>query len=92
MPEKKVKYSEIIADRLSKSGWSWGCVAVVNDEGSQIFVVDGSCSIGSWSDRRVTSTTGMALLEAYGLNALTREKGCSAYGDRTRFALFAALR
>jgi hypothetical protein len=30
--ESNVKYWEIIADRLSKSGWSWGCVAVVNDE------------------------------------------------------------
>ena len=85
MPEKKVKYSEIIADRLSKSGWSWGCVAVVNDEGSQIFVVDGSCSIGSWSDRRVTSTTGMALLEAYGLNALTRAKGAAHTGIEPTF-------
>jgi hypothetical protein len=40
MPEKKVKYWEIIADRLSKSGWSWGCVSVVNAEGRGIFVVD----------------------------------------------------
>jgi hypothetical protein len=38
--ESNVKYWEIIADRLSKSGWSWGCVAVVNDEGRVIFVVD----------------------------------------------------
>ncbi len=35
-----MKYWEIIADRLSKSGWSWGCVAVVNDEERGIFVVD----------------------------------------------------
>jgi hypothetical protein len=32
----RVKYWEIIADRLSKSGWSWGCVAVVNTEGRGI--------------------------------------------------------
>jgi hypothetical protein len=31
--KKKVKYWEIIADRLSKSGWSWGCVAVINAAG-----------------------------------------------------------
>jgi hypothetical protein len=35
-----VKYWEIIADRLSKAGWSWGCVAVVNGEGRDIFVID----------------------------------------------------
>jgi hypothetical protein len=40
MPEKKVKYWEIIADRLSKSGWSWGCVSVISDEGRGMFVVD----------------------------------------------------
>jgi hypothetical protein len=26
-----MKYWEIIADRLSKSGWSWRCVAVVKE-------------------------------------------------------------
>jgi hypothetical protein len=35
-----MKYWEIIAERLSKSGWSWGCVSVVNTEGREIFVVD----------------------------------------------------
>jgi hypothetical protein len=35
-----MKYWEMIAARLSKSGWSWGCVAVVNDAGLGIFVVD----------------------------------------------------
>ena len=35
-----MKYWEIIAERLSKSGWSWGWVSVVSAEGRQIFVVD----------------------------------------------------
>lgn len=35
-----MKYWEIIADRLSKSGWSWGCVAITADQGRAIFVVD----------------------------------------------------
>ena len=35
-----MKYWEIITDRLSKSGWSWGCVSVVNEEGRGISVVD----------------------------------------------------
>ncbi len=28
-----VKYLEIIADNLSRSGWSWGCVATVDSNG-----------------------------------------------------------
>jgi hypothetical protein len=30
----------IIADNLSKAGWSWGCVATVDYEGRTIFVAD----------------------------------------------------
>jgi hypothetical protein len=33
-------YWEIIADRLSKVGWSWGCVSTINSNGQTIFVVD----------------------------------------------------
>jgi hypothetical protein len=35
-----VKYWEIIADNLSKAGWSWGCVAAVDREGRTIWIVD----------------------------------------------------
>jgi hypothetical protein len=35
-----VKPWEIIADNLSKAGWSWGCVATVDFEGRTIFVAD----------------------------------------------------
>ena len=31
---------KIIADNLSKSGWSWGCVATIDREGQTIFVAD----------------------------------------------------
>jgi hypothetical protein len=34
------KYWEIIADNLSKAGWSWGCVATVASNRRTIFVVD----------------------------------------------------
>jgi hypothetical protein len=33
-------YWEIIADDLSKAGWSWGCVASVDREGRTIWIVD----------------------------------------------------
>jgi len=35
-----VKYCEIVADNLSKTGWSWGCVSGVDSRGRTIFVAD----------------------------------------------------
>jgi hypothetical protein len=35
-----VKYWEIVADNLSKAGWSWGCVSAVDSNGRTIFVAD----------------------------------------------------
>jgi len=35
-----VKYWEIIADNLSKAGWSWGYVSTVDSNGQTIFVAD----------------------------------------------------
>jgi hypothetical protein len=35
-----MKYWEIIADNLSKAGWSWGCVSALDSEGRTIWIVD----------------------------------------------------
>jgi hypothetical protein len=35
-----MKYCEIIADNLSKAGWSCGCVSAVDSRGRTIFVAD----------------------------------------------------
>jgi hypothetical protein len=35
-----VKNWEIIADNLSKAGWSWGCVSAINSNGQTIFIAD----------------------------------------------------
>jgi len=32
--------AEIIADNLSKAGWSWGCVSPMDSNGRTIFVAD----------------------------------------------------
>jgi len=32
--------AEIIADNLSKAGWSWGCVSVLDCDGRTSFVAD----------------------------------------------------
>ena len=35
-----MKCWEIIADNLSKAGWSWGCVSAVDSSGRTIWIVD----------------------------------------------------
>jgi hypothetical protein len=35
-----VKYWEIIADNLSKGGWSWGCVSAIDYNGRTIWIAD----------------------------------------------------
>jgi hypothetical protein len=35
-----VKYWEIIADNLSKTGWSWGCVSAIDSNGRTIWIAD----------------------------------------------------
>jgi len=36
----KMKYWEIIADNLSKAGWSWGCISAVDSNRQTIWIVD----------------------------------------------------
>jgi hypothetical protein len=35
-----VKYWEIIADNLSKAGWSWGPVSAIDSNGQTIWIAD----------------------------------------------------
>jgi hypothetical protein len=35
-----MKYWEIIADNLSKAGWSWGCVSAIDSNGRTIFIAN----------------------------------------------------
>jgi hypothetical protein len=35
-----MKYWELIADKLSKAGWSWGCVSAIDSDGRTIWIVD----------------------------------------------------
>jgi hypothetical protein len=37
---RPVKHWEIIADNLSKAGWSWGCVSAIDSEGRTIWIAD----------------------------------------------------
>jgi hypothetical protein len=38
---------EIIADNLSKAGFSWGCVATIDSNGQTIWIVDAHCGDGN---------------------------------------------
>ena len=40
LKKKAVKYWEIIADNLSKAGWSWGCVTAIDSNGRTTWIVD----------------------------------------------------
>jgi hypothetical protein len=35
-----MKYWEIIAENLSKAGWSWGCVSALDSNGRTIWIAD----------------------------------------------------
>jgi hypothetical protein len=35
-----MKYWEIIADKLSKAGWSWGCVSAIDSQRRTIWIDD----------------------------------------------------
>ena len=35
-----VKNWEVIADNLSKAGWSWGCVSAIDSAGRTIWITD----------------------------------------------------
>jgi hypothetical protein len=53
-----VKYWEIIADRLSKAGWSLGWVSAIDSEGRTIWIVDAH-GYGKrfvvWADEKLTA-------------------------------------
>jgi hypothetical protein len=35
-----VKFWEVIADNLSKAGWSWSCVSAIDSNGRTIWIAD----------------------------------------------------
>jgi hypothetical protein len=54
-----LNYWEIIADNLSKAGWSWGCVAALDAQGRTIWIADAHCDDGKWfivrADEKLTA-------------------------------------
>ena len=35
-----VQYRELVADKLSAAGWSWGCISAIDSNGRTIWIVD----------------------------------------------------
>jgi hypothetical protein len=56
-----VKYWEIIADNLSKAGWSWGCVSAIDSNGRTIWITDAHRGDGKRfvvrADEKLTAST-----------------------------------
>jgi hypothetical protein len=54
-----VKYWEIIADNLSKAGWSWGCVSAIDSSGRTIWIADAHRGDGKryvvYADEKLTA-------------------------------------
>jgi hypothetical protein len=49
-----MKYWEIIADNLSKAGWSWGCVSAIDSSGRTIWIADAHRGSNGYSARLST--------------------------------------
>jgi len=64
---------EIIADNLSKAGWSWGCVSAVDSNGRTIFTVDAHRDGQHFIVRANEKLTAFVELESAIFNALKLE-------------------
>jgi len=57
------RYWEIIADNLSKAGWSWGCVSAIDSQGRTIWIADAHRDDGKRfimrADEKLTSSNMM---------------------------------
>jgi hypothetical protein len=64
-----VKFWEVIADNLSKAGWSWRCVSAIDSKGQTIFVADAHRDNG----KRFIVTADEKLRAVLELQRVTRE-------------------
>jgi hypothetical protein len=77
-----VNYWEVIADKLSKAGWSWGCVATGDFNGRTIWMV------GAHRDRKRFVVRADEILTAFldltrqNTTAISQKMISSAFRDR----------
>jgi hypothetical protein len=74
-----MKYWEIIADKLSKAGWSWGCVSTVDSRGRTIWIADAHRGDGKrfvvLADEKLTAFMELELAISRRAILGSREKG-----------------
>ena len=74
-----MKYWEIIADNLSKAGWSWGCVSAVDSNRRTIWIADAHRGDGKRfvvrADEKLTAFNELesAILRGVRMNRLASE-------------------
>jgi hypothetical protein len=70
---------EIIADNLSKAGWSWGCVSALNCNGRTIWIADAHRGDGKrfvvLADEKLTAFMELELAISRRAILGSREKG-----------------
>ena len=63
-------YGKVIADNLSKSGWSWGCVSAIDSKGRTIWIADAHRDDG----KRFIARAGEKLTSFLELESVIRDK------------------
>ena len=82
--------AEIIADNLSKAGWSWGCVSAIDPNGRTIWIADAHRGDGKRFVARVDEKlTAFVELEAAILNYGSVNHVCTSISVACRFSHFA---
>ena len=66
-----MKYWEIVTDKLSKAGWSWGCVSAYSS-GRTIWIVDAHRDDG----KRLVVRADEKLMAFLELERVTRQSSC----------------
>ena len=85
-----MKNWEIIADNLSKAGWSWGCVSALDSHGRTIFVADAHRGDGKrFIVRADEMLTAFLELESAILQLRKRQSRCTSISVVCRFSHFA---
>ena len=82
---QRVKFWEIIADNLSKAGWSWGCVSAIDSNGRTIWIADAHRGDGKrfvgHADEKLTAFMELELGQTCTTNRQRRKRDPLAQDD-----------
>jgi len=87
-----MKYWEIIADNLSKAGWSWGSVSAIDSSGRTIWIADAHRGDGKRfvvrADEKLSASVELRFadsrLRSPSVIFVTGKKQPACYEDRSR--------